>query len=93
MYMKGFTFYKSGRDVFVVTGRKRVTDSLITEILAALHLPETSRNIIKRSLMKAKCEVRTLRNGRQYYEIWGDSFAGKGSFCDDGLTTIVRLGR
>lgn len=89
--MKGFTFYKSGRDIFVVTERKRVTDGLVSEILALLQLPETEHSIIKHRLMKAKCEVRTLSSGRRYYEIWGDNFAGKGSFLDDGLTAIIRL--
>ena len=36
-------------------------------------------------------EVHALSNGRQYYEIHGDGFGGKGSFVDDGNTIIIRL--
>jgi len=91
--MTGFTFPYGRRDVFVETAYKNKTENLARKILAKMDLPENPATIsdLLYYLTKATCEIRTLNNGRQYYEIAGDNFGGKGSFTDDGMTIIVKL--
>lgn len=93
--MKGFTFMLGRKDVFVVTERKNKTAQLASEILRKLELPDnpSTQKEVLYWLQKAECEIKTLGNGRQYYEIHGDGFAGKGSFVDDGNTLIVKLNK
>ncbi len=91
--MTGFTFCYKGKDVFVKTGRKRKTESLASKILHKMMLPENpdTRKELLYYLQKASCEIRTLKNGKQYYEISGDEFGGRGSFVDDGNTIILEV--
>ena len=96
--MKGFTMYLKGKDFFFVTNRQNKTTTLAKEIIRSLvnigyDIPDHP-DVIKEVLyyiQKANCEIRTLSNGKQYYEISGDGFAGKGSFVDDGNTVIINL--
>lgn len=96
--MKGFTFPLGKKDVFVETTRKNKTDGLASEIIRKLNNigkdipdnPNTRREILY-YLQKAECDIRSLANGRQYYEIHGENFGGKGSFVDDGMTIIIRI--
>ena len=91
--MKGFTFVLGNKDVFVETEKKNKTEKLASEILRKLLLPDNpdTRKELLYWLQKAECEVRTLSNGKQYYEIHGDHFGGRGSFVDDGETVIIKL--
>lgn len=96
--MKGFTFPYKRKDVFVKTDKKNKTEKLASEIIRAMvnvgaDIPDNqdTRKELLWYLQKAECEVHALSNGRQYYEIHGDGFGGKGSFVDDGNTIIIRL--
>ena len=91
--MKGFTFPYKRKDVFVETKLKNKTQNLASEILKKLGEPDNpdTRSELLWYLRKAECEIKTLSNGRQYYEIHGNGFGGKGSFVDDGNTIIIKL--
>lgn len=56
-------------------------------------LPDNAMTIdgILYCIRKAECEIRTLSNGKQYYEISGDNFGGYGTFVDDGKTIVIKL--
>ncbi len=94
--MKGFTLTAKGKDYFFVTDLKNKTKSLAKKIIRSLNgtgdfdIPDNASGIdeILWNLQKAECEIRTLPNGKQYYEIHGDGFGGHGSFVDDGKTVI-----
>ena len=91
--MTGFTFVYGKKDIFVETAYKRKTEKLAKLILHKLNLPDnpgTVKNLLY-YLQKAECEIHTLNNGRQYYEIHGEGFGGKGSFVDDGMTEIIKI--
>lgn len=96
--MTGFTLYVNGKDIFIQTSYTRKTKELARKIIRAMNnvgydLPDNAACIdaVLWHLQKAKCEIRTLSNGRQYYEIYGDKFGGSGSFVDDGNTIIINL--
>ena len=96
--MKGFTFPLGRKDVFVETERKNKTESLASMILKELvnigyDIPDnpSTRKEVVYYLQKAECEIHKLSNGREYYEIHGATFGGKGSFVDDGMTIIIHL--
>ena len=94
--MKGFTLFLKGKDYFFVTDYKNKTKTLAKKIIRSLNgtgefdIPDNAAGIdsVMYSLQKAECEIRTLSNGNQYYEIHGDGFGGRGSFVDDGKTVI-----
>lgn len=96
--MTGFTFYLGGKDIFVETKLINKTQSLASKIFRKLinfgydipDNPET-RSELLHGIRKANCEIRRLPFGREYYEISGDGFGGKGSFVDDGMTIIIHL--
>ena len=91
--MNGFTFPFGNKDVFVKTSLKNKTEGLARKILIKMRLPENpdTRKEILYWLQKATCEIKTLSNGRKYYEIAGENCGGRGSFIDDGKTIIVEL--
>lgn len=97
--MKGFTLTAKGKDYFFVADLKNKTKSLAKKIIRSLNgtgnfdIPDNAAGIdeILWNLQKAECEIRTLSNGNQYYEIHGDGFGGRGSFVDDGKTVIIKL--
>lgn len=96
--MKGFTMYLKGKDFFFVTNRQNKTTALAKEIIRSLvnigHDIPDDPDVVKEVLwyvQKANCEIRTLGNGKQTYEISGDGFGGKGSFVDDEKTVIINL--
>jgi hypothetical protein len=91
--MKGFTFMLKGKDVFVETSLVNKTESLASKILTKMLLPDNpdTRKELLYWLQKAECEIKTLSNGKQMYDIHGKNFGGKGSFVDDGKTVIVKL--
>ena len=91
--MTGFTFPYGRRDVFVETTYKNKTKKLAQKILAKMDLPDNPATVsgLLYYLTKATCEIRSLNNGRKYYEIAGDGFGGRGSFTDDGMTIIIKL--
>ena len=94
--MKGFTLTAKGKDYFFATDLKNKTKSLAKKIIRSLNgtgdfdIPDNASGIdeILWNLQKAECEIRTLSNGNQYYDIHGDGFGGRGSFVDDGKTII-----
>lgn len=96
--MKGFTFPYGNKDVFVETELVNRTNFLASKIIRAMvnagydigDHPDIRRELLY-YLKKANCEIKTLSNGRQYYEIHGDGFGGRGSFVDDGNTIIIHL--
>lgn len=91
--MYGFTFYAKGKDYFVETDYKNRTERLAVKILQAMGEPTHLQNInaMLYCLRKAVCEIKTMSNGRQYYEIYGENFGGVGSFLDDGKTVILKI--
>ena len=91
--MKGFTFVLKGKDIFVETSLVNKTESLASKILTKMLLPDNpnTRKELLYWLQKAECEIKTLSNGKQMYDIHGKNFGGKGSFVDDGKTVIVKL--
>lgn len=89
--MTGFTFPLGNKDVFVVTEAKRKTRTLARQILRKMMLPDGRADELLYWLQKAECDIKTLSNGKQYYEIHGDGFGGNGSFVDDGNTIIITL--
>lgn len=91
--MKGFTFMLKGKDVFVETSYVNKTENLASKILTKMLLPDNpdTRKELLYWLQKAECEIKTLSNGKQMYDIHGDNFGGKGSFVDDGKTVIIKL--
>jgi hypothetical protein len=96
--MKGFTFPYGRKDIFVSTELVNKTQKLASKILKELvnigyDVPDNpdTRNELLYYLQKAECDIHTLPNRRQYYEIHGDNFGGKGSFIDDGNTIIIKL--
>ena len=96
--MKGFTFPYGRKDIFVQTELKNKTNHLAEKIIrgmvnAGYDIPDNpiTRKEILYFLQRAECEIRTLANGKHFYEIHGDGFGGRGSFVDDGLTIIIKL--
>lgn len=97
--MTGFTLYVGRKDVFIETEYIRKTKELAKKIILAMNktgkfdIPDNAQAIdaVLWNLQKAKCEIRTLPNGKQYYDIYGKNFGGKGSFVDDGNTIIIKL--
>ena len=88
-----------GKDVFIETNRSRKTKDLAKLIIRKLngtdlfHIPDAPMVIhdVLYYLQKAECEIKTLSDGRQYYDIHGKNFGGKGSFVDDGNTVIIHI--
>lgn len=97
--MKGFTLYAKGRDYFFVTDCRNKTKALVKKVIRSLNgtgdfdIPDNAAGIdaVMYALDRAECEIRTLSNGKQHYEIHGDGFGGRGSFVDDGKTVIRTL--
>lgn len=89
--MKGFTFPYGDKDVFVITDKKNKTKKLAKQICWKMEIPDGRADELLYWLQKAECEIHTLNNGKQYYEIHGDGFGGRGSFVDDGNTIIIKL--
>ena len=96
--MKGFTFLYGKKDIFVQTELKNKTNNLAEKIIrgmvnAGYDIPDNPiiRKEILYFLQRAECDIHTLSNGNQYYEIHGENFGGRGSFINDGLTIIIKL--
>lgn len=97
--MKGFTLTAKGKDYFFATDLKNKTKSLAKKIIRSLNgtgefdIPDNAAGIdeILWNLQRVECEIHTLSNGNQYYEIHGDGFGGRGSFVDDGKTVVLTL--
>ena len=91
--MKGFIFPYKGKDIFVVTEKTRKTKDLAKRILRKMNLPDNPGTVsdLLYWLQAGCCEIKRLANGREYYEIFGDKYGGRGSFVDDGKTEIINL--
>lgn len=97
--MKGFTLFLKRKDYFFVTDYKNKTKTLAKKVIYSLNgtgdfdIPDNAAGIdeILYNLQKAECEIRTLSNGKQMYDIHGDGFGGRGSFVDDGMTVIINI--
>ena len=91
--IKGFTFPLGNKDVFVETTYKNKTQALAKKILKTLNLPDNPGTVkeLLYWLTPATCELRKLTNGREYYEIAGANFCGKGHFVDEELDIIIKL--
>ena len=87
--MTGFTMYINGKDYFYETKRTRKTEALAREILQGFSLNMTTANLLPK-LKRAECELKTLSNGKQMWDIHGDGFGGYGSFVGDGRTVVLR---
>lgn len=90
---RGFTFPLGNKDVFIVTNRKKKTESLCRMILRAMELPENPSTIreIMYYLVPAEIEIRKAKSGREFYEIHGLNFGGRGSWCDDDRTIVKEI--
>lgn len=88
---KGFTIFANGKDYFFVTDRKYVTESVVKQVCRHLNVPDNQwgKHEARCHLRKATLEVKGQE--RKYFEISGDGFGGRGSFCDDGMTVVVEL--
>lgn len=97
--MKGFTLFLKRKDYFFVTDYKNKTKTLAKKVIYSLNgtgdfdIPDNASGIdyILWNLQKAECEIRTLPNGKQMYDIHGDGFGGRGSFVGDGKTVIINI--
>lgn len=87
----GFTLYACGKDYFFVTHKVRKTRALARQICKAMLIPDDPSVVhdVLRYMKKASLEIKG--NKHPYYEISGDGFGGKGSFCDDGKTVVIEL--
>lgn len=85
--------YLNRKDYFFITSKRNKTAQLATRILDSIGIEVTDANIkaILYKLRPAKCCVKTMSNGKQYYDISGENFGGYGSFVDDGDTIIIDL--
>ena len=92
--MNGFYFWIGCKDVFVVTDRKNKTTRLAQQICEKMGYPASQNNISEflYRLSKATCQIKTLTNGRSYYDISGDSFS-RGKFVDENNTIIIDLNK
>ena len=98
--MKGFTFFTSGKDIFVNTRKRNKTDALAKEIIDSLsrvpgfegiqNTPEERKKLLS-IMLKANCELRKDANGRGYFDIYGDNFGGKGSYFGDGKSMVLTI--
>lgn len=98
--LKGFTVFLPHRqsDLFVVTDRSKKTRKfarfIITEMSEHFRYQNEEQlqeweNYIYSHLQPAACERKTLSNGREYYDIHGENFGGRGSFLDEGKTFFL----
>lgn len=87
--MKGLTFWMNQKDYFYETEQKNVTEQLVCKIMKSANLPKEKITDVCYRIRKANCKIVTLPNGRQYYEIYGHNFGGRGSFVGDGKTVII----
>lgn len=92
--MNGFYFWIGCKDVFVVTDRKNKTTHLAQQICEKMGYPASQNNIseLLYRLSKATYQIKTLTNGRSYYDISGDSFSC-GNFVDENNTIIIDLNK
>lgn len=94
---KGYYLYAFGKDCFIATDAQKRTKTLALDFLNKIqnatnrfyNINEESINFVKNAMRPAFCEIKTLSNGKQYYDIFGDDFGGYGSFIDDSKTIIV----
>lgn len=95
--MQGFTFFLRGKDYFVETPQVKKTANLAKKVLPLIGCSITDGNIkaILYRMARAKCEIHTCQNAtrecKQYYEISGEGFGGRGSWLDDGETVILKV--
>lgn len=95
--MQGFTFFLNGKDYFIETKRTNKTQNLAAEILPLIGCSVTEGNIkaLLFRLNRANCEIKTANNAsrkcKQYYEISGEGFGGRGGWIDDGETVILKI--
>lgn len=90
----GFYFWIECKDVFVVTDRKNKTTHLAQQICEKMGYPASQNNIseLLYRLSKATYQIKTLTNGRSYYDISGDNFSC-GNFVDENNTIIIDLNK
>lgn len=91
--MHGFMFTLGRKTVFAETNCRKKTKELAKKILAKTNLPNSPSDVshLLRCLSKANCQLKSLSNGRQYYDIWGDNFGGYGDFVDEHKTVILHI--
>lgn len=90
--LRGYTLFVGVRDYFVVTDRKRLTDSLRDQIAALIPVDDILRPLIRDRIVPATCEIKTLPvSGRTYWEISGEGYGGLGGFTDDDSTMVMYL--
>ena len=89
----GFTVFVRSKDYFIVTSQQKKTRQLAKKILPILGFAVQDGNAeaLCYLMKKATCEIKTLNNGRQYYEISGENFGGCGGFADEDNTIIIYL--
>lgn len=92
--MVGFyIFIYNGLEVFIETQQKNKTRAFAKKVIAELKMDETEKliQLFLWRLEQAVCEIREMRDGRQYYDIHGRNFGGCGTFVDDGHTKIIKI--
>lgn len=95
--MNGFYIHVYGKDCFMVTNAKNKTKRLALDFINKIQnkinrfseIDENTLKIIQNKISAAHCEIKTTKDNRQYYNIFGENFGGYGSFVDDGETIIV----
>jgi hypothetical protein len=102
---KGFYIRAYGYDCFIETDAKNRTKTLATEFINGIQnmLDETDNidktdainektiEYVKNNMLSAYCELKTLPNGREYFDIYGENFGGYGYFVDEDKTIIITL--
>lgn len=87
---RGFTFWYSGNDLFIITTKRNKTNSLASAILRKLGCPDNpnTRKEVLYYIQPATMETRTLPNGKEYLVI-----EAKGTTIVDpeGRTKVITL--
>lgn len=88
----GYYFTLKDHDVFIETPRQKKTKALLEEICRELQIPDNSAAFyeLKYYMRPATAEVRTISNGRKYFDFCGKNFC-YGDFIDKGKTDYYRL--
>ena len=91
--MEGFYLMIGQRDVFIETHYKNKTQALASKVIQKLGGKDTAeaREWLLYNMDKAICKVVRTNNGKEYYDISGENWGGRGSWIDDGKTVIISL--
>ena len=99
MKKRGYYIRVYNKDCFLVTDAQKRTKALALEFLNKIqnelnkfiNIDDATLEFSQKRMQPAFCEIKTLNNGSQYYEIFGNNFGGCGSFVNDGNTIILNI--